>query len=83
MSGVDYFKGGDYLNTLLNLRVLYKNNGFLYFGLYMKLFLNFLVFKKEHLSKILHQGALLVFPVGKSFCNTAPAVSERWNAARC
>ena len=78
-----YFKGGDYLNTLLNLRKLCESKGFLYFELYMKLSLNFLVSKKEHLSKILHQGALLIFPVGKSFCNTDPAVSERRNAVRC
>lgn len=42
VSGVVYFKGGDYLNTLLNLRALCEIKKFLYFGLYMKLSFEFL-----------------------------------------
>ena len=47
MSGVDCFKGGDYLNTLLNLMVLYGNKGFLYFGLYMKVIFEFFLVSKK------------------------------------
>lgn len=48
---MDCFKGGDYINTLLNLRVLYKSKGFLYFGLYIKLSLIFLVSKKKNICR--------------------------------
>ena len=49
MSGVDYLMGGDCLNTLLNLMVLYGSKGFLYFGLYMKLSFKFLGIKKKNI----------------------------------
>lgn len=64
---VNYFKGGDYLNTLLNLRVLCEIKEFLYFGLYMKLFFEFLGIWKNIHWKYCTKVHCWFFPLEKVF----------------